>query len=285
MLILITGLIQSAADEHEFDLMIPSSSLKMPEEIRRHTIAISGEIIPSTNESSPICSYLVSLAFASRAQRSNKVHETLQVCMIPQACLQKERLDSLVHYTKEFQKLSADVSCLFLNDCTDKNEIEKDLLENEIEKDLLEQDLIFIDDGDICTLSTMMQKRSIDTILKRAHRTGIVIVGSGAGAAYLFEEAITETEGRYSREKGLGLISGSCDVSSDRTIKTAYRPVCMMDPYTAIHSLTDDYTQEHHYLTWKSPEEVADEKTVKQKHIYHYTRDNKMLTFNTINID
>ncbi len=71
---------------------------------------------------------------------------------------------------------------------------------------LLSQDLIYVGGGSVISLLGVWRAHGIDTILREAWESGVVLCGLSAGSLCWFEEAVTGFHGSPQRVKGLGLL-------------------------------------------------------------------------------
>ncbi|WP_026906750.1 Type 1 glutamine amidotransferase-like domain-containing protein [Paucisalibacillus globulus] len=80
----------------------------------------------------------------------------------------------------------------------------------DLEGFILEKDIIYVGGGNTRNLLVLWKEWGLDTILKKAWESGIVLVGISAGAIFWFEEGVTDSYGdRLEPLTCLGLLKGS----------------------------------------------------------------------------
>jgi peptidase E len=75
--------------------------------------------------------------------------------------------------------------------------------------ELLAQDILYVGGGSLLNLLAIWAAHGIDTILREAWESGVVLCGVSAGSMCWFEEGITKSHGAPRVARGLGFLSGS----------------------------------------------------------------------------
>jgi dipeptidase E len=122
---------------------------------------------------------------------------------------------------------------------------------DELEELVLRQDAIFVPGGDTGKMISRWRETGLDSVLKAAYESEVVLAGVSAGGHCWFEEGLTETNpGQFDPLKGIGFLQGSCCVHYDRKPerRTAYlkligekklKPGVAIDDSTALHYTND----------------------------------------------
>jgi dipeptidase E len=88
---------------------------------------------------------------------------------------------------------------------------------------LLAQDVIYVGGGSMVNLLAIWRAQGLDTILREAWQSGVVLAGLSAGSMCWFEWGVTTSSGAPAPSKGLGFLPGSNSVHYDS--EPARRPV------------------------------------------------------------
>jgi peptidase E len=89
----------------------------------------------------------------------------------------------------------------------------------DLRRHLLSQDLIYVGGGSVISLLGVWRAHGIDSILREAWESGIVLCGLSAGSLCWFAEAVTRFHGEPKRLRGLGLLPFSNCVHYERGSK------------------------------------------------------------------
>jgi dipeptidase E len=90
---------------------------------------------------------------------------------------------------------------------------------SDLRRHLLSQDLIYVGGGSVVSLLGVWRAHGIDSILREAWESGVVLCGLSAGSLCWFEEAVTGFHGEAKRLRGLGLLPFSNCVHYERGAK------------------------------------------------------------------
>ena len=88
---------------------------------------------------------------------------------------------------------------------------------------LLSQDAIYVGGGSMVNLLAIWRAQGLDTILREAWETGVVLAGLSAGSMCWFEWGVSTGSGRPAPVPGLGFLNGSNSVHYDS--EPSRRPV------------------------------------------------------------
>lgn len=80
---------------------------------------------------------------------------------------------------------------------------------------LLSQDVIYVGGGSMRNMLAIWRVHEIDTILRDAWLSGVVIAGLSAGAMCWFAGGVTKSSGTPEVSRGLGFLPGSLSVHAD----------------------------------------------------------------------
>jgi peptidase E len=86
----------------------------------------------------------------------------------------------------------------------------------DLRRHLLSQDLIYVGGGSVVSLLGVWRAHGIDSILREAWESGVVLCGLSAGSLCWFAEAISNFHGEAKRVRGLGLLPFSNCVHYER---------------------------------------------------------------------
>ena len=131
-----------------------------------------------------------------------------RVCFVPTASGDAD------HYVVRFYRRFAAVA-----DCSHLSLFRRDkgsgAVEGDIERHLLAQDLIYVGGGSVLSLLGTWRAHGVDTMLRRAWRSGVVLCGLSAGSLCWFAEAVTAFHGPPQSVRGLGILPFSNCVHYD----------------------------------------------------------------------
>ena len=121
-----------------------------------------------------------------------------KVCFLPTA---SGDADSYIdRYYQAFRSLSCDPSHLSLFKPSTRD----------LEGFLLDKDIIYVGGGNTKCMLALWREWGIDSIIRKAYESGIVLAGLSAGSICWFEEGTTDSYGEgLETIKGLGLLKGS----------------------------------------------------------------------------
>ncbi|KPL59906.1 peptidase E [Rossellomorea vietnamensis] len=121
-----------------------------------------------------------------------------KVCFLPTASGDAENY--IERFYKAFNSLSCEPSHLSLFKPSTRD----------LEGFLLEKDIIYVGGGNTKNMLALWREWGIDSILRQAWKSGIILAGLSAGSICWFEEGTTDSYGDgLETIKGLGLIEGS----------------------------------------------------------------------------
>ncbi|HSC20699.1 MAG TPA: peptidase E, partial [Solirubrobacterales bacterium] len=86
----------------------------------------------------------------------------------------------------------------------------------DLRRHLLSQDLIYVGGGSVVSLLGVWRAHGIDSILREAWESGVILCGLSAGSLCWFDEAISNFHGEAKRVRGLGLLPFSNCVHYER---------------------------------------------------------------------
>ncbi len=131
-----------------------------------------------------------------------------KVCFIPTASGDAD------HYVVRFYRTFSAVA-----ECSHVSLFRRDkgagAVEGDLQSHLLQQDLIYVGGGSVLSLLGTWRAHGLDTMLKRAWRSGVVLCGLSAGSLCWFSEAVTAFHGPPEPVRGLGLLPHSNCVHYD----------------------------------------------------------------------
>ncbi|HET9675956.1 MAG TPA: peptidase E [Solirubrobacterales bacterium] len=87
---------------------------------------------------------------------------------------------------------------------------------SDLRRHLLSQDLIYVGGGSVVSLLGVWRAHGIDSMLREAWESGVILCGLSAGSLCWFEEAVTGFHGEPKRLRGLGLLPFSNCVHYER---------------------------------------------------------------------
>jgi dipeptidase E len=87
---------------------------------------------------------------------------------------------------------------------------------SDLRRHLLSQDLIYVGGGSVVSLLGVWRAHGIDSILREAWESGVVLCGLSAGSLCWFDEAVSNFHGEAKWVRGLGLLSFSNCVHYER---------------------------------------------------------------------
>lgn len=128
--------------------------------------------------------------------------KTPNLLFIPTASSDSE--NSFNVFKKHFSKLNCRVDVLYL--------IQNKLTKKQIENKILSTDAIYVGGGNTLRMMTLWKKLDVDTILKKAHKKGIVLSGRSAGSICWFKygnsdsRKFTNGSNQLIKVTGLGMI-------------------------------------------------------------------------------
>ncbi len=89
----------------------------------------------------------------------------------------------------------------------------------DLRRHLLSQDLIYVGGGSVVSLLGVWRAHGIDSILREAWESGVILCGLSAGSLCWFAEAVSGFHGEAKRLRGLGLLPFSNCVHYERGSK------------------------------------------------------------------
>jgi dipeptidase E len=154
----------------------------------------------------------------------------------------------------------------------------------ESEELVLTQDALFVPGGNTKIMLSRWHESGLDSILKAAYESEIVLSGVSAGGHCWFEEGLTETNpGQFDPLKGIGFLQGSCCVHYDRKPerRAAYlklieekklTPGVAIDDSTALHYTNDKLAKSVSFAPGSKAYAVGQEKgtVLETELITHY---------------
>lgn len=87
---------------------------------------------------------------------------------------------------------------------------------SDLRRHLLSQDLIYVGGGSVVSLLGVWRAHGIDSILREAWESGVILCGLSAGSLCWFSEAVSNFHGAPKRVRGLGLLPFSNGVHYER---------------------------------------------------------------------
>lgn len=156
----------------------------------RQILAIGGGGVSQEPQNTRLLDYLIGLTGKARPR----------VCIVGTATGDRE--GNLVTTYRAFGRRGCEVTHLGLFN----REVE------DLRAFLLAQDLIYVGGGNTASMLAVWRVHGVDTILREAWESGIVLAGVSAGAICWFEAGITDSFGPtlQALNDGLGFLSGSC---------------------------------------------------------------------------
>ena len=150
--------------------------------------------------------YVLDLARARR--------ERPRVCFLPTASGDAD------HYVVRFYRTFAD-RC----DASHISLFRRDSATRDPVAHLLEQDLIYVGGGSVISMLGTWRAHGVDTALRSAWASGVVLCGLSAGSLCWFQEGVTAFHGEATRYSGLGLLpcSNTVHYDGERKRDSAYR--------------------------------------------------------------
>jgi peptidase E len=128
-----------------------------------------------------------------------------RVCLLPTAGGDDD--DQLVAFHGAFAHLPVELSQIQLFRLTEKPV--------DVRERLLSQHILYVTGGSMRNLLAIWRAHDLDTVLRDAYASGIVLAGLSAGSMCWFDYGITKSTGEPTATDGLGLLAGSNCVHYD----------------------------------------------------------------------
>jgi peptidase E len=132
--------------------------------------------------------------------------ERPRVCFLPSASGDAD------HYIVRFYRAFAGHRC----EASHISLFRREQGPSDLRRHLLSQDLIYVGGGSVVSLLGVWRAHGIDSILREAWESGVVLCGLSAGSLCWFAEAVTTFHGEAKRLRGLGLLPFSNCVHYER---------------------------------------------------------------------
>lgn len=226
--------------------------------------------------SSPMLSYLLSVATQAKIERGEPRDGKLKVTILPQARLGDETYEQFVYLTaKMFNEAGAQPDVISLAGSV--------RIKEDIEDKILGADLILVGGGNTKNMLALFKAWRIHKMLKQSYEKGIPLSGISAGAICWFEQGCSDSTRPLSILKGMGLLKGSCcpHYGNEEGRIEAYNSFVQSGEALPGIALAD-YTAFHHkscacattttdYLFWTAPHEDA--WSCKEKAVVHVSKE------------
>jgi dipeptidase E len=132
--------------------------------------------------------------------------ERPRVCFLPSASGDAD------HYIVRFYRAFSAHRC----EATHISLFRREQGPSDLRRHLLSQDLIYVGGGSVVSLLGVWRAHGIDSILREAWESGVVLCGLSAGSLCWFAEAVSGFHGEPKRLRGLGLLPFSNCVHYER---------------------------------------------------------------------
>jgi dipeptidase E len=158
-------------------------------EERRHIVAFGGGGFSMESGNPLLDDYVLGLAPSARPR----------ICFLPSASGDADHY--IVRFYRAFPASRCEPSHISL--------FRREQGASEFRSHLLSQDVIYVGGGSVISLIGVWRAHGIDSILREAWESGVVLCGLSAGSLCWFAESVTGFHGEPQRVEGLGLLPWS----------------------------------------------------------------------------
>jgi dipeptidase E len=129
---------------------------------------------------------------------------SLTGCVRPRVCFLPSASGDADHYVVRFYREFAERA-----QASHVSLFRRDHSVGDLRERLLSQDLIYVGGGSVLSLLGVWRAHGLDSILREAWETGVVLCGVSAGSLCWFAQGVTAFHGEPTRYEGLGLLPWS----------------------------------------------------------------------------